>query len=136
MFEVLVDHEDALILAVPAQAGVHADDLAVGRPGEEGPLQGGIQHVDQSLHGQEQWEMVRLEHRERVGQLPLLLGCVLLLCLLLLQLEQSDQLAPLCLGLILIPRFSNSLSLLALFISFIAVCNGIFAPFQPHKMRL
>ena len=51
LLEVLVYHEYALVFAMPAQARLHANDLAIVAPTKEGRATSCIQHVHKALHG-------------------------------------------------------------------------------------
>ena len=86
MLEVLIDHEDALVLVVPAQARLHANDLAVICPREERPGQRGVHHVHEPLHGEEERKVVRVQGVIGLWELQLVLKSVILHHLFLLHL--------------------------------------------------
>ena len=78
LFEVLVDHENSLVFTVPAQACLHAKDLAICEPREKRGLASGIKHVNETLHGQKERKVIRSKVSHSIWQSELLLN---LLCL-------------------------------------------------------
>ena len=61
MLVVLIDHEYAFGLGVPAERGIHANCLAKQISAEERISQGTVQHVNQALHREEKRKVSRLQ---------------------------------------------------------------------------